>query len=482
MFILADDMGAWALGCAGNAEVRTPNLDKLAARGILLTNTFCASPVCSPARASLLTGRIPSQHGVHDWIRRGNSRSESADGALIDYLEGLPTYTEILASQGYTCGLSGKWHLGRATVAHKGHTFWHAHGRGGGDYYGAPMIREDGSEYAEERYVTDVITDHALDFLRAQQREGNPFYLGVHYTAPHSPWDRGQHPAALFQEYESQCAFRSVPDLPPHPLQIKTAPCGTTPERRRELLSGYYAAITAMDAGIGRLLDVLEEQDLTDTTLVVFTGDNGMNMGHHGLWGKGNATYPANMYDTSVRVPFIAACPYRVAEGWVAHSLFSHYDFMPTLLDFLGMRHLIPTGLPGRSCLDLWQDGDTSASGCDNVVLFDEYGPMRMIRTLSRKLVLRHPDGPNEFYDVLSDPDEEHNLIASMLHGNEIDELTASVDRWFDRHADPARDGRALPVTGTGQLDLVGRHRPEPLFHQAFLYADPQQAQAFTHL
>ena len=113
MAILGDDQGYWAMGCAGNREIQTPHLDRLAASGVRLENLFCASPVCSPARATLLTGRIPSHHGVHDWLRAGNSTEEpERGGKLTEYLGGMTGYTDLLAAQGYVCGISGKWHMG----------------------------------------------------------------------------------------------------------------------------------------------------------------------------------------------------------------------------------------------------------------------------------------------------------------------------------------------------------------------------------
>ncbi len=142
--ILSDDQGAWALGSAGNPEIRTPHLDRLAEEGMRFSNFFCTSPVCSPARASLLTGRIPSQHGVQDWIREGNL-GENA----IEYLEGQTAYTEILAENDYVCGVSGKWHLGDSIRPQKGFHHWYVHQFGGGPYYGAPMIR-DGKLVVEE--------------------------------------------------------------------------------------------------------------------------------------------------------------------------------------------------------------------------------------------------------------------------------------------------------------------------------------------
>jgi arylsulfatase A-like enzyme len=472
LFILADDMGAWALGCAGNPEVKTPNLDRLSAQGLRLSNAYCVSPVCSPARASIITGKIPSQHGVHDWIRRGNSHGENTgdrlsadylknrqktspgeamDRALVDYLAGHTAYTDILAGNGYCCGLSGKWHLGNAPHPQKGHTFWESHARGGGPYYNAPMIR-DGEEYTEPRYVTDVITDHALEFFDKRDAD-KPFYLGVHYTAPHSPWGRDQHPAEYFDPYFDNCPFESTPVVPMHPWQISTAPCGSTPAIRRELLSGYYASITAMDAGIGRLLDELETRGLLENTLVVFTGDNGMNMGHHGVYGKGNGTYPQNMYDTSVKVPFLLAQPGRVPADKTSDVAFSHYDFLPSLLDYVGLADQTPAALPGRSLASLWTGEEAPADA--PLVVFDEYGPTRMIRSRDWKYVQRFTEHPDELYDLVNDPDETRNLIDDPAHQERASSLRGELEAWFARYVVPEQDGAHLAICGKGQLDSL---------------------------
>ena len=193
LFILTDDQGCWALGAAGNAEIYTPNLDRLAQTGTRFENFFCASPVCSPARASILTGRIPSQHGIHDWLRRGNLASDQApkgleDDAAIEYLRGMRGYTEILAQNGYTCALAGKWHMGDSLNPQKGFSFWRIMPYGGSGYYGAPFI-VDGELTREPGYLTDAITHHALAFLEQHAGQAEPFYLGVHFTAPHSPWN-----------------------------------------------------------------------------------------------------------------------------------------------------------------------------------------------------------------------------------------------------------------------------------------------------
>ena len=123
LMVITDDQGWWSLGCYGNAEVATPHLDGLAASGWRFDNMLCVSPVCSPARASLLTGRIPSQHGIHDWLAGGNTPAETADGALVEYLEGQTGYSDVLAAHGFDCGLSGKCNMGNAKNHRKGSAF-----------------------------------------------------------------------------------------------------------------------------------------------------------------------------------------------------------------------------------------------------------------------------------------------------------------------------------------------------------------------
>jgi arylsulfatase A-like enzyme len=448
IFVLTDDQGYWAMGCSGNREIRTPNLDRLAGTGIRFENFFCTSPVCSPARASIMTGRIPSQHGVHDWIRGGNM-SENGKPA-IEYLRGQTAYTDVMAASGYTCGLSGKWHLGHSLLSQKGFSHWYVHQKGGGNYRGAPMIR-DGEPYEEPSYVTDAITDDALAFL-ADQDAGKPFYLGVHYTAPHSPWV-DQHPQAIVDSYDD-CPFSSCPDEAPHPWKVNSAPSGSG-DKRREILKGYFAAVTAMDHNVGRILDYLEEQDLRDRTLVVFMSDNGMNMGHHGFFGKGNGTFPLNMYETSVKVPCIVSHPGSVSEGVVEDGLFSQYDFMPTLLDYLELENPNPDPLPGRSFSPVLQGRESR--GRREVVVFDEYGPVRMIRTGRWKYVHRYPYGPNELYDLSRDPGELENLYGAEEHSEIVEEMRSRLRAFFLKYADPSLDGSREAVYGKGQIDLVGK-------------------------
>ncbi len=365
-------------------------------------------------------------------------------------------YPEILAANGYDCGLSGKWHLGDSATPQAGFTFWDVHATGAGNYYNAPMFK-NGDAYTAERYVSDVITDNALGYLESRASSETPFSLNVHYTAPHAPWDRHQHPQELYDDYFDNCAFESVRWDPLHPDQLakqEYPQIGRTEEERRAVLSGYFAAITAMDANIGRLVDWLEGHGLRENTLIVFTADNGMNMGHHGIWGKGNGTYPPNMFDTATKVPTLMSHPGRVPEGEVNSDLLSHYDLMPTLLDYAGLASHESEALPGRSFSRILNG---EAMGEDRpVIVLDEYGPTRMIRTGSEKYVHRYPDGPNEFYDLSADPEETSNEIDNPVFRDSIDRLRAELEEWFARYTEPERDGSTQAVMGRGQLDVVG--------------------------
>ena len=464
LYILSDDQGAWAMHCAGNKEIHTPNLDRLAANGMRFQNFFCASPVCSPARASLLTGDIPSSHGVQDWLRSGNldaekfvqQGKENPYGGYVDertpiqYLKGKTTYTDVLAENGYVCALSGKWHLGDSVTPQHGFSRWYTIGKGGAYYYHPDMVENGQVRVEHGKYITDLITDRALEFMDDLAGGEAPFYLAVHYTAPHSPWEAEQHPKEYIDLYED-CPFASTPDVPDHPGLTVPPVYGTS--RRKVNLRGYYAAITAMDAAIGRLLDRLEEKGLAENTLVIFNGDNGMNMGHHGIWGKGNGTFPQNMYEESVKVPFIVSYLPVVPRGTVDTGLHSACDLFPTLLELVGIDSPATRRLPGRSFVPALR-GEPMADG--DVVVYDEYGSVRMIRSGTCKLVMCYPFGPHAFFDLRDDPGEEHNLYDDPSREAEILAMRTRLERWFSDYADPDIDAVRSGVTGLGQLCRPG--------------------------
>ena len=213
-----------------------------------------------------------------------------------------------------------------------------------------------------------------------------------------------------------------------------------------------------MDRNIGRLLDWLEANGLRENTLVVFNADNGMNMGHHGIWGKGNGTYPPNMFDTAVKVPALISRPGHVPQDLVCDKLLSQYDFAPTLLGYAGLSPNSDQPLPGRDFSAVLRG--QSMSNDAPVFVLDEYGPTRMIRNRNWKYVHRYAGGPNELYDLANDPLETRNLLDggtdNAASATRAASLLAELETWYGRYVDPRMDGAKNNVTGRGQIGLAG--------------------------
>lgn len=490
VFILTDDQGLWSLGCYGNREVISPNIDALAQRGALFENFFCTSPVCSPARASIMTGLLPSQHGVVDWLAGGSVRRSDYDNVMVDlrksasnlahpvenidqypegtkvsfketisyqkymghetepieYLKNYVGYTDLLVKNGYTCGLSGKWHLGDSMHPQKGFSFWRVIARGGTQYSQAEYIR-DGKVEIYDRYITDVITDDALEFIEQQAGQENPFYASIHYTAPHDPWEKDDQPEEIWNLYED-CPFASTPKESLHPEQAPGNRYAKSEEDRKDIVRGYYTTITALDQNVGRIVKKLEELGILEDTILFFTSDNGYNLGHHGIWGKGNGTIPFNMYDTSVKVPMIICAP--GCKPGVVKEMASQYDLFPTILELAGIPFEDPNGIyPGKSFKGLL-DGSTEHFR-DEVVVYDEYGPVRMIRTREFKYVCRIPGGPNELYYLVDDPEEQFNLISDSSYRAVRNRMHKQLMDWFDKYVDPKHDASKMPMIVWGE-------------------------------
>lgn len=441
VLIMADDMGYWSMGCEGCGEAVTPNIDQLAERGVRFSRFYCASPVCSPARASLLTGRMPSYHGVADWIRKGNV--DDGRDKPIPYMQNLKGYPEYLAEAGYDCAISGKWHLGDSCTPQMGFEHWYVHQSGGGRYYNAPMVR-DGKRVEEAGYVTDRITEDAVDFLAAEERKQKPFYLHVAYTAPHTPW-LNNHPQELLDLF-ADSDFPSCPIQPRHPWQIDFP---LFEGDRNKNLQGYFAAVAGMDAGIGRIMHAIEDNGLGDNTMVVFTSDNGFNCGHHGVWGKGNGTFPFNMYESSVRVPFIVFLPGIRSAGRVDNLLTSAYDWFPTILELAGIQPA-ETDLPGTSFATLLR-GEGTGPQDRPIYIYDEYGDTRMVLDGGYKYVCRHGTGEDELFDLQLDPGEQNNIIREPAGRVIAERMHGEMREWFAKHTKSEADAIGAHVKGWGQ-------------------------------
>ena len=456
VFILTDDHGAWALG-RETPEIITPNLDRLIEEGTYFRNFFCASPVCSPARCSLVTGRLPSAHGVHDWLRSGNVDTNDLPAAMrpslpdekeaVDYLAGMPTCFDVLREAGYHMALVGKWHMGDSMRPRPGFDAWTPLLRGGCLYRHADVFA-DGKPQFIDRYVTDFFSDRAVEYIHRHPAE--PFLLCLHYIALHTPWAHDQHRPDILRKYDD-CEFRFHPFQPVHPRQVAME-VGDTEERRKYLLKGYYAAITAVDEGVGRVMEALEKNGLTDNTVVIFSGDNGMNLGQHGIWGKGNGTYPMNMYDTSVKVPFAVWGP-GVRRGAVVENLASHCDVLPTLCEYLGASCCGP--LPGESFLEELTAGRPPRDR--HICILDEYGPVRMIRNRKYKYVYEGIQGNHQLYDLTADPGETVNHYGEAAYAQIQKDLQEQLENSFRQYTVFPFDGIKTDPTGSGQTGRICR-------------------------
>jgi choline-sulfatase len=365
-----------------------------------------------------------------------------------DWLAGLPTLAQHLAQAGYRCMLSGKWHIGCSESLRPGFHDWFAIGQPQGGHAGRQRYSDQGRIVYCTGFKTDVVTEHAIRLLREHAAE-EPLLLVVGYIGTHSPW--AGHPRRLVERYRSR-PLQPVAEAPPRNLD-------NGPVRAfdpQEALAQYYAAVTHIDEGVGRILDALESLGLRDDTVVVYTSDHGLALGQHGVYGKGNGTSPKNMYETSILVPLIWNHPGELPAGRAVDHLVDHCDLFCTLLDYAGVRGpLADPQLPGQSYLPLlrgqgqaWED-----------VYFGEYGPVRCVRTRSHKLVRRFGHGPDELYDLEADPRERDNRIADPALAPVLRELDRRLEAFFARYEDPARSGlRFDPDSrGVGAQHVAGR-------------------------
>jgi len=420
---MTDDHGAWATGAYGCSEIHTPNVDALARGGVRFDRAYACTPVCSPSRMTYMTGKLPSQHGVQDYLVAEDTAGPNARR----WLDGHTCYTELLAQAGYTLGLSGKWHMGEDEKAQRGFSYW-ATVPGGGGTYRNPVFVRNGERTPVNRFKTDAVGDFALEFI--EQNRTKPFYLHVPFFAPHTPYD--YQPEEYRKPFGDAAQFGCFPQAGPvHRQQNKSL---AQHHGRRESMRAYSALVTGMDANIGRILRRLEELGLRENTLVIFTADQGWNAGHHGVWGKGNGTVPFNMYEESIRVPMIWNHPARggIRAGGITRGMVSSYDFFPTILEYLG----IPARNPGvgRSYVPLLRD--PAARRQVNRLHF-EYAYVRAIRTENLKYIERASPWEGELYDLETDPGETRNLWSESAYSKQRALLARDLRAFFARQGAP---------------------------------------------
>ncbi len=457
LWLMADQLRADTFGFANHPFIKTPNLDRLACQGMSLTRSYCASPVCMPSRATSLTGHYLTRHGV---IQNGYRMNPTE-----------VVFPTIVRESGYRTANIGKVHSGRS--ARETWEF-HEHVQ---DAFGATKpsnVPFDPDVYPELKFVADEVCDYsdhvlygrypgpvpttksyqlatrAMNWLYWNDDE-RPFFLRVSFDDPHPP-------VVPPEPFYSMYAPEQVPDelvdgvaesLAGKPQVIRdyyhyTHHDRVSPHDHRKHAAVYCGLVSHLDAQMGRILDYLDELGWADNTIVILNSDHGHMIGEHGLTHKGG-----HVYEGVSRVPTVIRWPGHVEPGTSSDALMDGADFMPTVLDMLGID--APAGLPGRSMVPVLTGADDAVRQ-HAFVQWDDYG--FAVVGKRHKLVWWDCDSDGELYDLVDDPLEKVNLYHDPDCAARRDELLAVLDEWREQYAHSRRRERpAGTSTGIGQVN-----------------------------
>jgi arylsulfatase A-like enzyme len=495
LFIFTDDHAAHALSCYGSKVNRTPHLDRLAAGGARFTNSFVTNSICSPSRATLLTGQYSHQNGVPVFNMFDGSRD---------------TVAKRLRAAGYHTGMIGKWHLGSEPT---GFDRWIVlPGQGA---YWSPTFLVPGGKLTIEGHCTEITGDLGIEFLKTRPAD-KPFFLMLHHKAPHRGWEPDERnqakfrdatfpePETLFDDYATRPA--ALPeneqtiarDLTNHDLK-RTPPAGlsqqesrrwlrekpmeaevdgktlTGPElvrwKYRRFMQDYLACVQGVDDSVGRVLDHLDASGLAANTIVIYTTDNGWYMGDLGLYDK------RFMYEPGLRTPLLARGP-GIKAGIAPEQFVANIDLAPTFLDLAGVP--IPASMQGRSLAPLLR-GDAPADWRTSVYYRYYHDPGHHntrahvgVRTATHKLIHYWKKDAWELFDLVADPHEQRNLLFgdAAARSPEVAKVFADMRAELDRlralyedddlYADPATwprggvDGDGAERTALGVKTVAG--------------------------
>ena len=446
LFIMSDDHASHAMSCYGSRINETPNLDRIAEQGMRFDSCFCTNSICTPSRATILTGTYSHVNGV-------TTLASKLDGRL-------PTFPKALRQRGYQTAIVGKWHLGHGPEHDPtGFDYWSVL-PGQGDYHDPKMI-EMGEEKVFPGYVTDVITDLSLEWLRTRDRS-RPFCLLTHHKAPHRPWDPDDSHAAMYENVEvpepetfdddyanraaaaGEARMRVGRDMTPRDLKVP-APADLTPEEEKgweyqRYIKDYLRCVASIDDNVGRMLDYLDEEGLADNTVVVYTSDQGFFLGDHGWYDK------RFMYEESLRMPLLVRYPPEVEAGAANDRMVLNVDFPPTLLDLA--RVDVPENMQGASFRPLLR-GEGVADWQTSMYyrywmhlahhnVYAHYG----IRTHDHKLIYYYADALDqpgaiddsresewELFDLEADPLELNSVYDDPGYADVVRDLKAELRR-----------------------------------------------------
>lgn len=462
LIILVDQMRHMAMGCAGNDQVNTPRLDEFAREGASMDCAISNSPVCTPARACLLTGRYPLSH------------TTLTNNSMLP--PDMPSMGKMLRNEGYATGYIGKWHLAGegyigATKYNEGHQGYIPPGemRHGFDYWAvhhcshsykdACYYLDDPEPIHIDGWEPDVQTDLAIDFMRSRApkpgEESKPFFLTLSPGTPHTPF---MAPAEFESMYNPDTVrFRDNVQMSDLLLKCDSPlphPDMTDPEEVLRIFTArYWAAVSNLDWNFGRLLDALDDLELTNDTIVVFTSDHGDLLGSHGQMHK---TVP---YEESIRIPFLIRYPNHIPAGLLSCEPFGLTDTLPTLFSLMGIS--IPSGIEGADFCPVLTGESTNVQDsapilwpCNAVSWgkrWTDLGdhrqgsprgfrrPYRGIRTRTHTYV-RDLAGPWMLYDNEADPYQMQNLIEEGRSHAIPPELENMLNEWLERTGDTFED------------------------------------------
>ena len=461
VLIVTDNQSEKLLGAYGNEDIRTPNIDRIAEEGMLFTHAFAASGVCSPTRASIMTGLMPSQHGVHNAMP---SVFGIEDWNAIEEFRNLP---RSLSEAGYAMAMIGKYHLGVPDEPQLGFEFWTTFATGHTTSFHDVEVIDNGETYVlQDEHLTDFWTRKAVEFLDTQSDE-QPFLLYLSYNGPYN-----LPPLVLEPPRNRHAGFyaANVPEFPQEPVhpalrnlaieysnveallaergewwyeQTEEPDEATArvedswPWQTIDALNNKTAMIhlasqmSMIDDGVGAVLGTLAANGFDDNTIVIFTSDQSSAFGQHGLWGNSSYAQPHPAYMENMRVPLIVSQPGVVPAGAVSDRIINQVDLFPTLLDVAGMGKVTVENSPGKSFLPTLRN--EAQPGLD--AAFFEYITVRAIATHRWKFVERMFGDPPELYDLASDPDENDNLAGNPEYADVIQELDARLDQFFERYS-----------------------------------------------
>jgi N-acetylglucosamine-6-sulfatase len=435
LFILCDDLRPDALGCYGSAHVKTPNIDAVAKSGVRFANAFCTTSLCSPSRASILTGLYAHRHGVRD--------------NFTELPANLPHWPGRLQANGYQTAYVGKWHMGENNDAPRRGFDWFVTHKGQGKYFDTEWNVNGKKHEAPKGYYTHVVTDYAIDWLK-QRAKGQPWAMCIGQKAPHSfyfPEPKYEHTFDAVKVPYPATAF-ALDDKPEWIRQRLRTWHGIYgplfewrkkfPDERPEavqdftnMVRAYWGTVLSVDDSVGRLVAFLKETGQYDNTIIVFMGDNGLLEGEHGMVDK------RTMHEPSIRIPILARGP-GLPAGKVIKEQVLAMDIAPSLVDFAGAPPL--EKIQGRSWRKLVQGGDPAW----RKAWFYEYNyekqfpytpNIRGVRTDEWKY-MRYPHGDgspdrhlDELYHLTDDPNETRNLARSPAHAAVRTKLAGELAR-----------------------------------------------------